>query len=904
MPNGGQLNDVRWPNILPPNHEPSTGDNLPSEGQEFTHDALSASKGDLYHPLIAKLPQLQTASQRASIHFVRAEALNSLPTPLPRCQDLPADVFGVPMKNDMVIAVSHAWPHQAHPDAKGLKKTELQDLLSSHITQMGNVFLFFDFLSISQRPFLLGQKARTAKEERQFVEALQLMHHVYFLADAVLHLDLDEQAHDIPDEGCDYYLNALELHGANYCKVGDWIMIDPVYQQTLNCPMQWAPFDRIIVINDASVDSIDTVHDFVSDPGMKMCQVKLKRYPFGRPNRTSPHLRGWIFLERFMSMVKCAMLDSSQFDDVVFCTCDIIKDQIREGAQRLRKAAQENEALEPASGCKAGVESSLATVLDAFFDELAGKHFSGTSADADKQAQAVKVLPSDISASPVCHIPSSDSEVVAAIMCDFTQRLRHYWHEEVAHQLERSGFLLPFHTAVASALKAGKTYIMTWDCFSDKYKKNLVAASSQCPWALALLITLPPCLVLAVLAFPFERPDSGWKVQYMFWMYGNPLLMFFCFYVFPLFLGAATGVQRCRLQGLQIFLWLSLNALLDTLTIFIVAKKLNRFPVPLCRLIGVQIGMFTFPLLWLCVPRHQRRDKGFQKRAFYSWAAFETMMGTFGVIFPVLNAILLQINTFWQALLALVYLATKVLFEQFAVMLSKRLGADSMPFFVFMATLAYEVNMCLSFAGGFHWGIFAELICFDAVENAFHIWHLWRQRYSHRDKDPSSWARQQYMIAIVMLREFIEILVPAQFYFILTVLHRVQPLLNTIVCSQRDLEFQRMQHLLMLDCGIELLIGSASVVALWWRGFSPLLVLKGLLTICFAIFLACAVCVYMYALALQHSHMGMDLTLQFLWMRNEASWECGIRWQVPAPLNNVSVTEAWSFSNTGYVQVR
>jgi len=164
MPNGGQLNEVRWPNILPPNHEPSTGDNLPSEGQEFTHDALSASKGDLYHPLIAKLPQLQTASQRASIHFVRAEALNSLPTPLPRCQDLPADVFGVPMKNDMVIAVSHAWPHQAHPDAKGLKKTELQDLLSSHITQMGNVFLFFDFLSISQRPFFLGRMLALQKK--------------------------------------------------------------------------------------------------------------------------------------------------------------------------------------------------------------------------------------------------------------------------------------------------------------------------------------------------------------------------------------------------------------------------------------------------------------------------------------------------------------------------------------------------------------------------------------------------------------------------------------------------------------------------------------------------------------------------------------------------------------------
>jgi len=98
-------------------------DKLPSKEPEYRHDVVSTGQSDVYHPLIVKLSQLQSASQNPCIRFVRATALSGLPTPFPRCQDLPADVFGIPTENDMVIAVSHAWPHQAHPDAKGLKKS-------------------------------------------------------------------------------------------------------------------------------------------------------------------------------------------------------------------------------------------------------------------------------------------------------------------------------------------------------------------------------------------------------------------------------------------------------------------------------------------------------------------------------------------------------------------------------------------------------------------------------------------------------------------------------------------------------------------------------------------------------------------------------------------------------------
>ena len=47
---------------------------------------------------------------------------------------------------------------------------------------MGNVFMFFDFLSIPQLPFRADQPPRTPELQSRFNEALSCMHMMYMLS--------------------------------------------------------------------------------------------------------------------------------------------------------------------------------------------------------------------------------------------------------------------------------------------------------------------------------------------------------------------------------------------------------------------------------------------------------------------------------------------------------------------------------------------------------------------------------------------------------------------------------------------------------------------------------------------------------------------------------------------------
>lgn len=343
------------------------------------------------------------------VRFIRASALEHLPQPWPRCQDLRNDLFKEPTVGDVVVAVSHGWPYQVHPDPLGEKLGPIKQLLQQvcvmlkvHVRQ---ILLFIDFLCIPQQPFKHGQVARSREEQDTFSSALQLMHLVFQYADVVLHLDIPLS--DVPGDGLEREVKATDLtqECAQFWQAGAEVQVHPS-----SSSKSTAPFDTIIEMDGEPVASKERLELILRGPNPPDT-VKVKHAPFGRQNRTPCCDRGWIFLERFLTIVKVAMVDEYDVRRIAFSNSAEVFRQLHEGGEKIRLAA------------KCG-HNKMREVFKAFALELARKSFSGTSSDA--LAADGKLLET-----------TSDAEAVLRLMEEATQALPQFWQEKVMAQRAR-----------------------------------------------------------------------------------------------------------------------------------------------------------------------------------------------------------------------------------------------------------------------------------------------------------------------------------------------------------------------------------------------------------------------------------------------------------------------------------
>eukprot|EP00929_Paragymnodinium_shiwhaense_P006680 TRINITY_DN11061_c0_g2_i1.p1 TRINITY_DN11061_c0_g2~~TRINITY_DN11061_c0_g2_i1.p1 ORF type:complete len:356 (-),score=61.21 TRINITY_DN11061_c0_g2_i1:54-1121(-) len=274
---------------------------------------------------------------RKNICFVTDKRLRDLEIPWPRRQELPEHFFSEPSSNDFVVAVSHAWRYQSHPDAMGNKERIVKDLLRQatavHPFSDG-CLCFLDFLSVSQRPFKKGQADRTPQELELFSAAIKAMPELYFHADAVLHINLAaEHWTDVPKDGELFTVQAETLNAGVLMQLGDEVRIVGYKPGFEDAAVTFAPLDRVVSINGTPVKSI-------SDVDGQKGEALLEFSPYGRKNTIPAHEKGWVFLERFCSMVKVAMLDfPDALEETVFSNDPATIEQIREGAHRLQVAA-------------------------------------------------------------------------------------------------------------------------------------------------------------------------------------------------------------------------------------------------------------------------------------------------------------------------------------------------------------------------------------------------------------------------------------------------------------------------------------------------------------------------------------------------------------------------------------
>ena len=227
---------------------------------------------------VPHLVMTQDPDLHVCVRFVPASVFRSLVTPWPRCQEL--DDYSPPTADDLVVANSHAWPYQVHPDPLGKKTPVIRDLLAQATTAFkprGDTLTFLDFISVMQRP-------RTKDEEIKFMAALTAMPYFYLNADAVNHIDVPFSA--VPEDGKTVIaaipvdslanLELLEDKTHNSLQVIDQAGAG-----------QLAAGDIIVSVNNVE---ICTKIDFdlaieqvrVSEP--EFVDVEFKKYPYGKRN--------------------------------------------------------------------------------------------------------------------------------------------------------------------------------------------------------------------------------------------------------------------------------------------------------------------------------------------------------------------------------------------------------------------------------------------------------------------------------------------------------------------------------------------------------------------------------------------------------------------------------------------
>lgn len=366
------------------------------------------------HPVALACPELSSC-----INMIRVEALRELLAPLPRSQDIPAAHFKQPLSNDLVLAVSHGWPCQAHPDPSGTKAEQVRMLLAEAVrahSTVGDAVCFYDFCSVTQRPFREGQADRTDEEFDRFNRALKCMPRVYLLADAVLHVEMPQQ--QLPEDTTVVRVDAADLEGVRLVQTGHFLQVwshgKPkvrLFDVVRTCGGKERPL----------AEDIESMRRAAKAEG-RACPVDLGRSAFGIPNKTPTGDRGWVYLERFVSMVKAAMVDESDFGRVCLSNSPAVLAQIREGSMRLREAARAGEA-------------QLMRELAVFHEELGRKHFGGGS--SDKLSGALLGLGLGGAGGPAGQEPAGDREVVAAIMEDMVQALPALWCQETQRQRQR-----------------------------------------------------------------------------------------------------------------------------------------------------------------------------------------------------------------------------------------------------------------------------------------------------------------------------------------------------------------------------------------------------------------------------------------------------------------------------------
>ena len=328
------------------------------------------------HPLLLYDPGIL----KGGIQLLKLEYLESEKTkaPVPRNQEVPKSAFGTLTGRSVLVATSHAWFHQCHPDPHGVKLRIMRKEFFPRLRKRfpyTQILIFDDWHSCPQWP-------RTTKEEQdRFQKCMDHMNTVYCYCDVVLFVEARLPDLDNTVFSCDlvpsehkwlYFIDTIQYLGGEDQRVSI------------------RKNDILVGMNNIK-DTID-----VLKKNKDRTIVSYLRRPYGRPNRTPAGKRGWLYAERITVAIRMAAANPEVFDDVVMSNNPDLFIQIFGWSSELRSSARNEKER----------KGSIAHQLELFRAELGAMKFT---------------------------FPS-DEKIVNDIMTDLVERFRKNWKEETRRQ--------------------------------------------------------------------------------------------------------------------------------------------------------------------------------------------------------------------------------------------------------------------------------------------------------------------------------------------------------------------------------------------------------------------------------------------------------------------------------------
>ena len=275
------------------------------------------------HPLLQYDPDaLNDGIQLIKLEYLEAETTKA---PVPRNQEVPKEAFGRLTGRSVLVATSHAWFFQNHPDPYGEKlnimRKELFPLLRKRFPRLP-IVIFDDWHSCPQWPRF------TKEENNRFKNCMDHMNSVYCYCDVVLFVEAPLPKLDTTVFSCDlvpsehkwlHFIDTIQYLGGNNNKT---------------VPIQ----KNDIVIEMANVKKLLTIN-ILKERKVKTTISYLRR-PYGRPNQTLAVERGWLYAERITVAIRMAAANPGVFDDVVMSNSLDLIIQICGWSNQLRKSAR------------------------------------------------------------------------------------------------------------------------------------------------------------------------------------------------------------------------------------------------------------------------------------------------------------------------------------------------------------------------------------------------------------------------------------------------------------------------------------------------------------------------------------------------------------------------------------
>ena len=831
---------------------------------------MSYNRSDI-HPLLRYDPDAMNGGiQVLKLEYFEAETTKA---PVPRNQEVPENAFGELTGRSVLVATSHAWFHQCHPDPEGIKLEIMRKKFFPQLRKRfphTQILIFDDWHSCPQWP------RPTEEEQKRFRKCMAHMNSMYCYCDVVLFIEA-------PLPKLDDTVFSCKLVPSEHA----WLrFIDTIQYVGDGKDVAICKNNIVMSMNDIKVDSLTI------DVLKKMKEIStisfLKR-PYGRPNRTPADERGWLYAERITVAMRMAAAKEETFDDVVMSNEENLYLRIRTWSRALRSAA------EFPSHQK---ERTIQVMLESFEAVLYRMKFT---------------------------VPS-DTSLVRQIMHDVVNKFKTNWKEESRRQddiskraremllrwgefskeyVERAGFLKRESDNLSEMLTTFGRMITLLSCpistlcmfwfdvpQSSKLFGSLFLAAGTC---------FVPLLVQAPLKFEFLKFPIGTYIIF------DIVQTFIQAFVFSFLLRILTGLSPVPFE----FLWTCILCVTIGNKIVFGPKLIRTTNPRTKRKIRVSLKMYCdVPAKFRFDPKTEANVKLIIQFSHFSYVL--------GFLYPILGGVFFNSGVLVQSCIVPLFYVIRAAYEYGAdVMNSKTFGSDGMPIVCLAGVGMHEVCLTLMMTSISHPLIFTMLILCDVFENAFCLWSLhrtihgvgnkvvptrhdndevvqrktMRKRSSSvyklvRDLDSSMSANERrgtslFIASTLLQRELVETFVPMQAMAIISILYSLDVKSNSVVSRWKSIEeYNETMLYIGIDLAVEIFVFMFTILTLRiiFPDVSAWRVLSGLLKNHLLPMSVYMCGTWYFALLFQSTQTGMDPTLRFSWLKCDDAKENSTTW--------------------------